>query len=235
MCKYLQRVGATGVIAACLAVTAMADPPEFKSQSRGYINTVEAQSCDEVVNGVFCRHLNAWENFDVKGTFQSIYATIYSWRQHYDPSDGSWSSGSRYLSCPIDREALSVDVHGAQLETTLDPQGIGCYSTGYITSWDPINGEQTVPWSYPGPMVVTGEWADPFSYSKSVLIENGTYYDGWTGMTSKYGQQCNRRWGEWMRSGGFSIGARSWEFAGPEGSVWSQYYLGSCNDRLTQR
>lgn len=235
MCGYLLRIGAAGVVAGCLAVTAMADPPVNKYQNRWFGNSVYAESCDEVENGSFCRKLDASERYDLKGMLEYVEATIQSWRSEYDPSDGSSVYGWRYLSCPVDRDAISVDVHGATFEATLDPQAVGCYSAGYLDSWDPVNGYQTVPWSYPGPMAVKGEWADPFSYSRSVVNEKGMNYDGWSGITSKYGQNCNGRSGELMQSGGFSIGARSWEFLGPEGAAWSSYDLISCNDRITQR
>jgi len=219
---------------ACLAMTAMADPPVNKYQSRWYGNSVYAGACNDVENGYFCRDLSASENYDVKGTFQYVDATINSWRYQYDPSDGSYVSGSRMLSCPIDPKAISVNPNRVTLEATLDPGAPGCYSSGYLVSYDPVNGYQTVEWLYTVPMAVSGEWADPFNYSNSVVNQKGTYFDGWSGTTSSYGQHCNQTWGDSMRSGGFTINTRSWEFLGPVGPAWSSYYLSNCNDRNKQ-
>jgi hypothetical protein len=233
MCGYLLRIGSGVVMAACLATAAMADPPVFNNQSRWHGNWVHGGLCTDVENGYFCRDITGWENYDVKGTFQFVEVAIANTRYRYDPSDGRWLWGERDLRCPVDEDAITAHPNRVTLEATLDPEAPGCSSWGHTDSWDPVNGYQSEPWLFPL-MDVTGEWADPFSHGKSVVNQKGMNYDGWSGTTSAVAQHCNRRWGDLMRSGGFSIGTRSYEFQGPEGAAWSSYNLDSCNDRSMQ-
>jgi len=235
MNRYIQRIRIGGVVAALLAINATAAPPIFNEQNRSYGNSVSAGICYDILNGYICRDLYAWENYDVKGSYQFTEARISISRYRSDPADGSWSNSWRYLSCPIDKQALVANPNGVTLETTLDPAGAGCYSHDYIETCDPTNGCQTEPWPFPGPMDVAGEWADPFSYGQSKIIQNGTNYDGWSDSTSKYAQHCEQRWGDAMQSGGFSEGIRSFQFTGPGGPAWSNYSLSSCNNHNMQQ
>lgn len=235
MNRWSPKAWLGGATATLLAMSVMAEPPIANSQNRSYGNSVSAGICFDIDNGYICRDLSAWENYDVKGDFQFSEAAISNYRYTYDPDDGSWSSGWRYLSCPIDESAISAHPNSVTLETTLDPEGFGCYSYGYLESWDPINDYQFVPWPFPGPRDVVGEWADPFSYGQSMINQMDTFYDGWSGTKNTSAQHCQHRWGDMMRSGGFSIGIRSYVFEGPEGPAWSNFSVNSCNDRNMQR
>jgi hypothetical protein len=235
MSVYLRTVLSSGVIAALLAASANAAPPFFKDQNRSYGNWVAGALCTEIVNGTFCRDLSAWENYDVKGTYEYTEAAISNSRYQYDPSDGSWSNSYRYLSCPIDRNALRANPSQATLEAVLDPNSLGCYSYGYIESWDPVNEYQFVPFSYPGPMSVTGDWKDPFNYGESNSVQQNSNYDGGSGIATKTVDHCKYSWGDAMQTGGFSINERSYAFEGPNGPVWSSYNLSSCNTNSKQQ
>ncbi|MDH5622246.1 MAG: hypothetical protein OEY74_09210 [Gammaproteobacteria bacterium] len=235
MNPYTRRTWIGGLVATLLAISAAAAPAVFNQQNRSYGNWAGAGLCYDISDGYICRDLYAWENYDVKGLYEFTEAAINIYRYRSDPSDGSWSNSWRYLSCPIDKQALAAHPNGVTLEVTLDPEGAGCYSFDYMETCDPINGCQIEPWPFPGPMAVSGEWGDPFSYGQSKMIQNGTNYDGWSGTTSKYMQQCEQRWGDAMQSGGFSMGIRSFEFTGPDGPVWSNYSLSSCNDHNMQQ
>jgi hypothetical protein len=235
MSLCLRTVWSGGVIAVLLTTSATAAPPVFKEQSRTYGNSVYAGSCNEIENGMFCRDMSASENYDVKGTYQYTEATISSSRNEYDPGDGSFRNGYRYLSCPIDQRALSANPNHVTLEAILDPNAAGCYSWGYVESWDPINGYQYDSWSYPGPMNIAGEWLDPFNYGESMSNQRNSYYDGWSGVTTNTIDHCKYSWGDMMRAGGFSINQRSFAFEGPGGPSWSFYSLSSCNSNNKQQ
>jgi len=238
MSHVFRKLWLGGVVAApltLLAVSALAEPPFVHNQNRSYGNSVSAGICLNIENGTSCRYLNVWENYDVKGTYQFTEASISLSQSQYNPDDGSWVSAWRYLSCPIDGHAISARPNGVSLATTtLDPAGVGCNSYGSFDTWDPINGYQSVPWPFPGPRSIAGEWADPFSYGKSMINQKDTYYDGWSGITNNVAQQCAYRWGDAMRSGAFTFGLRSFVFEGPDGPAWSNYSVNSCNNHDMQ-
>jgi hypothetical protein len=235
MSVYLRTVLSSGVIAALLASSATAAPPFFKDQNRSYGNSVAGSLCNGIENGTLCRDLSAWENYDVKGTYEYTEAAISNSRYQYDPSDGSWSNSYRYLSCPIDRNALRVNPNQVTLEAVLDPNALGCYSYGYIESWDPINEYQFAPFPFPGPMSVAGDWKDPFNYGESNSVQQNSYYDGSSAITTRTVDHCKYSWGDAMQAGGFSINERSYAFEGPYGPVGSSYNLSSCNTNSKQQ
>jgi hypothetical protein len=235
MSIYFRTALSSGVIVVLLASSASAAPPFFKEQNRSYGNSAAGALCTEIENGTFCRDLSAWENYDVKGTYEYSEAAISSSRNQYDPSDGSWRNSYRYLSCTIDRNALRANPNQVTLEAVLDPNALGCYSYGYIESWDPINGYQFAPFSYPGPMSVAGEWEDPFNYGESNSVQHNSYYDGLSAVATKTVDHCKYSWGDAMKTGGFSINERSYAFEGPYGPVWSFYNISSCNTNTKQQ
>lgn len=235
MSLYLRTAWTGAAIAALVTMSATAAPPVFNNQNRAYGNSVGAGICYDITNGYVCRDISAWEDYDVKGTYDytRASATVYRWL--YDPSDGSWSNGWRFVSCPVDQEVISARPNGATLEVILDPEVPGCDSYSYLESWDPVNGYQYQPWPFPAPVEITGEWLDPFSYGKWAINQKGTTYDGWSGTTSTSSLQCNQRWGDLMRSGGFSMNNRTWAFEGPGGLAWSNFSTNSCNSHSKQR
>jgi len=235
MSLCLRTVWAGGVIVALLATTATAAPPVFNEQNRKYGNSVSASSCTEINNGIICRDVSAWENYDVKGTYEFTEASISSFRSQYNPEDGSSSYGSRYLICPISRKAISANPNSAMLEAVLDPGAPECDSYGYMESCDPIDGCRYESWTYAVPMVITGEWLDPFDYSESISNQKTVSYNGWSGVTTNTVDHCKYTWGVAMRAGGFSINARSWAFEGPDGPASGSFSLSSCNSNNTQR
>jgi hypothetical protein len=139
------------------------------------------------------------------------------------------------VSCPVDQKAITAHPNGVTLEVILDPEAPGCESYGYLESWDPVDGYQFEPWPFPAAMEIAGQWLDPFSYGQWTINQKGTTYDGWSGTTATSAMHCNQRWGDMMRSGGFSINNRSWAFEGPEGPAWSNFSTNSCNNRDMQR
>lgn len=235
MSLCLRTVWTGGVIAGLVTMSATAAPPVFNNQNRAYGNSVVAGICYEISNGYVCRDLSVWEDYDVKGTYDYTQAstTVYRWLS--DPSDGSWSNGWRYVSCPVDQKAITAHPNGVTLEVILDPEAPGCESYGYLESWDPVDGYQFEPWPFPAAMEIAGQWLDPFSYGQWTINQKGTTYDGWSGTTATSAMHCNQRWGDMMRSGGFSINNRSWAFEGPEGPAWSNFSTNSCNNRDMQR
>lgn len=235
MSLCLRSVWAGGVIAALLATTATAAPPVFKEQNRIYGNSVYASSCNQIENGTICRDVSAWENYDVKGTYEYTEASISNSRNQYNPDDGSYANGYRYLSCLTSQKAISAKPNSAALEAVLDPSAPECYSYGYMESWDPINGYQFEPWSYAVPMIIAGEWLDPFNYGESKSNQKNSYYDGWSGVTTNTVEHCKNSWGDAMRAGGFSINTRSWAFEGPDGPAWGFFGLSTCNSNNAQQ
>ena len=235
MSLSLRAVWIGGLFATFLITTASAAPPAFKEQNRIYGNSVGAGSCNEIENGNICRDVSAWENYDVKGMYDSTEASISSNRNQYNPEDGSYSYGYRYLSCPITRNAIVANPNGATLEAVLDPSAPECFSYGYMESWDPINGYQSGPWLYGVPMVISGQWLDPFNYGESMSNQRNSYFDGWSGVITNTVEHCKNSWADAMRAGGFSINARSWAFDGPDGPAWGNFSLSSCNLNNSQR
>jgi len=238
MSRWLRNLCGGAVVAApftLVTLAALAEPPIGHGQNRSYGNSVSAGICLDIENGFTCRDLMAWENYDVKGSYQYTEASISLYQRRDDPNDGSWSNGYRYLSCPVDEKALSTHPNGVSLVANLDPEGPGCYSYGYLESWDPVNEYQFVPWPWPVPRDISGEWTDPFRYGQSAINQKDTIYDGGTDTTSTVARHCNYSWGDMMRSGGFTIGIRSFAFEGPEGPAYSNYSISSCNDRDMQR
>lgn len=235
MSLCLRTVWLGGAIAALLATTAMAAPPIFRDQGRVYGNSVSASSCNGIENGTICRDVTAWENYDVKGTYQFTEASISSYRSQYNPEDGSSSFGFRYLTCPTSQQAISAKPKGATLEAVLDPSAPGCESYGYMETCDPVNGCQYDSWVYSVPMHIAGEWLDPFNYSESISNQKSSGFEGWSGITTNSVTQCKNLWGDAMSAGGFSVNARSWTFEGPYGPAWGSFSLSSCNTNNTQR
>lgn len=230
-----------GVLAAFLAIAASADPPMFKMVNRSYGNSVDAGSCTYLDNAYRCRAIQAWENYDVKGTFEYTEASFQTWSYEYDPSDGSYEERWRVLTCPVDEKSISAHPNRVTTEVALDTEAPGCYQWGELHSWDPINGDQWFPYAFaPGIRVIAGEWLDPFSYGSSMWNQNDTYYDGSSGMTSQGVHHCKGKWGDMMTHGGFSTTGPSgrtsfYEFDGPDGAAWSSYNVSSCNDNEVQR
>lgn len=229
-----------GALAGFMALSASAEPPSYSNHSRVYGNWVEGGSCSDIPNGYRCRSVQATENYDVKGTFQYTNATFTVWRDQYDPSDGSWVYTWRYLTCPVDQKAISAHPNKVTLSATLYTDGPGCDHWGYTQSWDPVNGYQ---WSEaffsPGPREIEAEWADPFSYGSSMSNQKDTYFDGWSGTTTKYVNHCKFDWGDMMNRGGFTITSpvrtNFYPFEGPDGPAWSYYNVSSCNTNDMQR
>lgn len=235
MSLCLRTVWTGGAISLMLATAASAAPPVFMEQNRTYGNSVGANSCNEIENGTICRDVSAWENYDVKGMYESTGAWISSYRWQYNPEDDSSSFGFRYLTCPISEKAISAHPNGATLQVVLDPSAPECESYGYMETCDPINGCQYDSWMYTVPLTISGEWFDPFNYNESISNQKSSYFDGWSGVTMKTVQHCKYTWGDGMRAGGFSINARSWAFQGPGGPAWGSFNLSSCNSNNKQQ
>jgi hypothetical protein len=235
-----------GFIAAFMTIAASAEPPTYKINNRTYENWVTGGSCSQFDNGQFCRVINVWENYNVKGTYEYTEASFETWREeYYDPSDGSWEYGWRMLTCLIDKESIATDRDHVTIKVVLDTEDLGCYQWGYLYGWDPDIGDYYEPYAFsPGVRIIEGEWKDPFSYGSSMWNGNykNYYYDGWSGEDWKdHGaNHCQRHFGDMMTSGGFTtIGVtgrvRSYEFDGPYGPTWSSYSVSSCNENFMQR
>ena len=229
-----------GIIAGCVTIAASADPPTFKLHNRTYGNWVDGGSCTYLDDGYRCRSIQVWENYDVKGTFEYTEASFSTWTFTYDPNDGSYEDGWRFLSCPVDQKAITAQPNRVIIDVALDPDGPGCYQWGDLHTWDPINGDQWFPFSFtPGTREISGEWKDPFSLGTSMWNQKDKYVDGWSGMTTEAVHHCKGQWGDMMTSGGFAITRNSrtrfYAFEGPDGQAWSSYNISSCNDNEVQR
>ncbi|MDH3431844.1 MAG: hypothetical protein OEQ14_17735 [Gammaproteobacteria bacterium] len=229
-----------GVIVGSMAISASADPPSFKLSNRTYGNWVDGGSCTYLEDGYRCRSIQAWENYDVKGTFEYTEASFNSWRYDYDPSDGSYEEGWHVLTCPVDQKAISANPNSVTIKVALDPDAPGCYQWGDLHTWDPVNGDQWFPFPFtPGTREIEGEWVDPFSFGSSMWNQKDTYFDGWSGMTSSALHRCKGTWGDMMTRGGFTLTTplrtRFYAFEGPDGPAWSSYNVSSCNDNEIQR
>ena len=222
-------------------------PHESLFNNRTYGNSVDGGSCTYLANGHRCRAIHVRENYDVKGTFEDIEASFETWRDVFDPSDGSWENTWRVLTCPVDQKSISAHTNHVTIEVVLDTEDPECYQWGYREGWDPDPsiGYYWEPYFYsPGVRIIEGEWRDPFSYGSSMWIGNykSSSYDGWSGTeTTEHGvNHCDSRWGDMMTSGGFTTtspsgAVRSYEFVGPDAPTWSSYNVSSCNDKYMQK
>jgi hypothetical protein len=234
-----------GVIATFLAVAASAEPPLYKFSNRAYENSVDGGACSYFENRQFCRAIHVWENYDVKGEFEYTEASFETWRDEFDPSDGSWEHAWRALACPVDEDSITAHTNHVTIDVVLDTEYPGCNQWGYREGWNPIDEYYLEPYAFlPGVRLIEGEWRDPFSYGSSMWNGNfkTSHYDGWSGTDWKeHGvNHCKSRWGDMMTSGGFTtIGVagrvRSFEFNGPDGPTWSSYNVSSCNDKYIQK
>jgi hypothetical protein len=234
-----------GAIAALMVISASADPPTYKFNSRSYGNWVTGGSCSDAAPGVYrCREVRVWENYDVKGTFQYTEVYYQNERHEYDPSDESYDDRWRYIVCPVDEDSIGAHPNHVTIDVLLDSEGPGCYQYGYREGWNPSDGYYFEPWGFTGLWAIEGEWRDPFSYGSSMW--NGNYknyhYDGWSGSDWKeHGvNHCKSSWGDLMTRGGLSVTNPSgstffYEFDGPDGAAWSYYNVSSCNEKNMQK
>ena len=110
-----------------------------------------------------------------------------------------------------------------------------------LYTWDPVNFDQWFSFEFaPGVRSFEGEWMGPFSYGSSLWTSKDTYYDGWSGTTTKGVHHCKSTWGDMMTSGGFTtIGVTGWtrfyEFNGPDGPGFGSFNVFNCNDKDMQK
>jgi hypothetical protein len=225
-----------GFIAVFLATSAMAGPPTIHDGNRTYGNSMGGNRCDTFDNLYRCVDVYAYENYDVKGTFQytEVMISLYT---HRSFDDGSWIERWRQLSCPVDESAITVRPNAVFLEAVLDPNAPGCYSDGQQVTWDPINGYTFAPAAWTEPRPVRGEWLDPMSYSKSVSTRRDSFYDGWSDTDNTAVNHCNESYGDLMKAGGFSLGIadRWYAFEGIDTPGWSFFQTMSCNANNMQK
>lgn len=229
-----------GAIAAFLAVAASANPPMYKFNNRAYGNSVGAGSCSDFEGGYRCRSIDAWENYDVKGTYEYTEAWYHTERHESNPHDGSYDHRSRYVTCPIDEKSIAANPSHVMVDIVLDTEAPGCYQWGERYGWNPSDGYYWEPYGFSGIWVIEGEWLEPFSYGSSMSNVKDQFYDGWSGTTFNGLHHCKSNWGDLMTRGGFSQTIPSgttffYPFEGPEGSAWSYYNVSSCNDKELQK
>jgi len=217
-----------GAIAAFMALPVSATPPLSNVQSREYINGVDANGCWDIPGGQRCINVTAWENYDVKGTFQYTEAAINTSFYRLN-DDGSWVQSSRYLGCPVDPNAISVLPHGASLEVTLDPAMPGCYSDGQRLTCDAEGNCNVEPWGFPGVVEISGDWIDPMNYASSAYLFRNSFHDGWTNTSGTVVQQCREDHGDAMQDGGFYLNNVFYAFAGLAGPFNSAFHTMRCN------
>jgi len=224
------------VFSGLLAMSAMAAPPIFSDHNRTYGNEVGADICFDVSGGQRCANLNAWEHYDVKGTYQ--YTGIWVWYSFGRPNLDGWRQSTRWMSCQLSLKAIGAQPNHVTLEAVLHPNGPECDSGGQIEVCDE-SGNNCVflqPWGFSDPTVVTGEWIDSLNTSKVVENRIDNFYDPWSETSHRTVTHCNENWGDLMTQGGFSIESgpriRHFPFQGIDTPGWSFYSLRSCNNNL---
>lgn len=236
MARFSHKSWVGGLIAAFLAISAVAGPPLIHDGSRTYGNSMGGDRCDTIGNLYRCVGVHAWENYDVKGTFEftEVAISLYTYRSF---DDGGWSEGWRSLACPVDKNAIVVHPNKLTLAAVLDPSAPGCYSQGQRVTWDPVDGYSVEPFDWTEPRSVTGEWADPLSYSKSISTHRDSFYDGWSDTDNTAVRHCNESFGDLMKEGGFSFGIsnRWYAFEGVDTPGWSYFQTISCNENHKQQ
>jgi len=210
--------------------------PFFRDQNRTYGNDVGASACLRFpdLNLDRCADLYAYENYDVKGTFQNTELWInYSFHRVYP--DGSSAYAWRWMSCQTGLDTIKALPNRVNLVAMLDPNAPECFTDGFREDCDPSNNCEMSWWGYTVPTEVTGEWIDPLNTSKAVVNQTYESYDPWSETFYKTVTHCNERGGDHMTSGGFAIGVREFPFEGLDTDGWNFYWVRSCNDHQTEK
>jgi hypothetical protein len=209
--------------------------PFSSDNSRRYGNEVSAGLCVTFASGERCSNVHAWEDYDVKGTYQFTGINLDYWFIRFFP-EGGWRTGSRWMYCAAGLESFKARPNHVSLDAALHPGSPECDSSGFIEECDASWNCEWTPWGFPEPTVVTGEWIDPMNSSKAVVNRTDNFFDPWSETSSKIVNHCNEQWGELMAQGGFSIDlgtrVRHFPFEGFDTQGWSHFWLRSCNENF---
>jgi len=217
-------------------MSAMANPPINSDHNRSYGNDLGAEICVERpgIQVQRCADLQAWEYYDVKGTYQFTEIEINYWFIRFFP-EGGQREGRRSMTCQVGIDAINALPNNVSFDATLHPNGPECSSHGIIEECDALWQCETRPWGFSDPTVVTGDWNDPINSSKAVVNRTDNYYDFWTETSHRTVTHCNENWGDMMASGGFSIDDRHFPFEGMDVPGLSYYSLRSCNNNFKEK
>lgn len=206
----------------------------FRDHSRIYGNGVGAEVCDQAPGIDRCATLNAWEDYDLKGTFQFTGIEISYWFTR-QLDGGGFRHWWRWLFCQAGPESIGAHFDGATLATNLDPLGPECETYGERIECDDVGNCDFQQRGFEVPMEVTGEWLEPITTRRLVVNETVDFYDPGSGTSQRSKVHCNENGGELMNQGGFNLGRRDFLFIGFATQGWSNYWLRSCNNDFMQK
>jgi hypothetical protein len=203
---------------AMLSAGALAQPPYERNRINdnwAYGNGTSASSVETSTQ--YFGYVSATERYDANGTYEATSLVVSE--SVFEPTP--ITSGSRWLSCPVDRKALSINPNRAKLSAVLDPDGSGCSTSGQICVFIDIFNPTCVPWSFAGPVAISGDWQDSlYTFRESTIRHTDI-----AGFTTK--ESCQVLQGE-NSKGGFAIGNHVYTFD-PGFGGYGAYRHSACN------
>jgi len=208
----------------------------FRDHNRTFGNSVGADVCVDIprIQLHRCANLVAWEDYDLKGTFQFTGIEINYWFIRYF-DDGGFRQWSRWMFCQAGPESIKALTNHITLQTILHPENPECETYGEWVQCDAFGNCDFVPRGFEGPTEVTGEWIQPINTGKAVVNLTNEFYDPWSETSYRSMVHCNENGGDMMKHGGFSIGIRFFPFDGFATQGGSHYWLRSCNNDFKQK
>lgn len=206
----------------------------FQEHSRVYGNSVGADVCVYSPVRQRCAYLNAWENYDTKGTFQFTGVEISYWFIRFF-DDGGYRQWWRWMFCEAEPGIIKAHAQGVALAALLDPVSPQCETYGERWDCDASGSCEFAPRGFENPTEVTGEWIEPISTRKLVVNETNEFHDPESGAVQRSKIHCNENAGDMMTQGGFYVGPRDFPFEGFATQGWSNYWLRSCNNDYKEK
>ena len=206
----------------------------FQNHNRVYGNGVAADVCVDSPDRQRCAYLNAWEDYDLKGTFQFTGIDINYWFIRFF-DDGGYRTWWRWMFCEAGPGSIAAHTNDVTLGAVLDPDSPECQTYGERVDCDALGNCDYAQSGFVGPLEVTGEWIQPINTTKRVMNETSIVYDPWSETAQRSMVHCNENGGDMMKRGGFYIGFRYFPFDGFATQGWTNYWLRSCNNDYKEK
>jgi hypothetical protein len=206
----------------------------FRDHNRMYGDGVGADVCVDDPPRHRCAFLWAWEDYDLKGTFQFTGIEISNWFiRHFD--DGGHIEWRRWMFCHVGPDSIIAQKDLVTLSVALNPDSPECETDGERRLCDAPDDCVIEQRGFERPFEVAGEWIQPINTRKLVANEASISFDPWSETSHRSMMHCNENGGNMMTSGGFSVGSRYFPFEGFDTQGWSHSWRRSCNNDHRQK
>lgn len=210
----------------------------FHDHNRIYGNSAGASVCVDFPTSSRCGDLNAWEDYDSKGTFRFTGIDVNYWFIRFF-DDGGYSHWWRQMFCQTGPEVINAHTNRVTLEAALDPDNPECHTYGMRVDCDAFDNCEVTYRGFENPIEVTGEWINPINTANVIANHTNNFYDPWSETSYRLMAHCNENGGDMMARGGFSINSaareRYFPFEGFDTQGWSHYWLRSCNENYKEK